>query len=69
MNINRTGNKKQGGTFKCNSTTEITPQQMRLAQNKIILMSEVVLYHEIWLITLIFFACNILYSSGVLLVR
>lgn len=29
MNINRTGSKKQGGAFKCNSTTDITPQQMR----------------------------------------
>lgn len=29
MNVNRTGNKKQGGTFKCNSMTEITPNQMR----------------------------------------
>lgn len=29
MNINRTGNKK-GGAFKCNSTEEITPNQMRL---------------------------------------
>lgn len=30
MNINRSGNKKQGGTFKCSSTEEITPNQMRL---------------------------------------
>jgi len=30
MNINRTGNKKNRGTFKCNSTAEISPQQMRL---------------------------------------
>lgn len=29
MNVTRTGNKKQGGTFKCNSTAEITPNQMR----------------------------------------
>ena len=29
MNINRTGNKKQGGTFKYNSKNEITPNQMR----------------------------------------
>ncbi|XP_020988149.1 meiosis-specific protein ASY1 isoform X2 [Arachis duranensis] len=36
MNINRTGNKKQGGTFKCNSTTEITPQQMRSSACKMI---------------------------------
>ncbi|KAK2411108.1 tyrosine decarboxylase [Trifolium repens] len=36
MNINRTGSKKQGGSFKCNSTTDITPQQMRLlSKNKI----------------------------------
>ncbi|XP_028772200.1 meiosis-specific protein ASY1 isoform X2 [Neltuma alba] len=36
MNINRTGNKKQGGTFKSNSTTEITPQQMRSSACKMI---------------------------------
>ncbi|KAI3816731.1 hypothetical protein L1987_16435 [Smallanthus sonchifolius] len=30
MNVNRIGNKKQGETFKCNSTTEITPTQMNL---------------------------------------
>ncbi|TKY47765.1 HORMA domain-containing protein 1 [Spatholobus suberectus] len=36
MNINRTGNKKQRGTFKCNSTTEITPQQMRSSACKMI---------------------------------
>ncbi|XP_027334869.1 meiosis-specific protein ASY1 [Abrus precatorius] len=36
MNINRTGNKRQGGTFKCNSTTEITPQQMRSSACKMI---------------------------------
>lgn len=29
MNVNRIGNKKQGGTFKCNSITEITPNEMR----------------------------------------
>ena len=29
MDINRTGNKKKGGTFKYNSTTEITPNQMK----------------------------------------
>lgn len=29
MNVNRIGNKKQGETFKCNSTTEITPNQMK----------------------------------------
>lgn len=34
MNINRTGNKKQGGTFKCNSTVEVTPNQMRLLQSQ-----------------------------------
>lgn len=32
MNINRSGNKKHGGTFKCNSMEEITPNQMRLSQ-------------------------------------
>ncbi|KAK2378316.1 DNA-binding HORMA family protein [Trifolium repens] len=32
MNINRTGSKKQGGSFKRNSTTGITPQQMRFDQ-------------------------------------
>ncbi|XP_021630541.1 meiosis-specific protein ASY1 isoform X3 [Manihot esculenta] len=36
MNINRTGNKKQGGTFKCNSTTEVTPNQMRSSACKMI---------------------------------
>ncbi|KAK7387582.1 hypothetical protein VNO78_28489 [Psophocarpus tetragonolobus] len=36
MNINRTGNKKNRGTFKCNSTTEITPQQMRSSACKMI---------------------------------
>ncbi|KAK4283465.1 hypothetical protein QN277_000412 [Acacia crassicarpa] len=36
MNINRTGNKKQGGTFKSNSTAEITPQQMRSSACKMI---------------------------------
>ncbi|CAL5357797.1 unnamed protein product [Camellia sinensis] len=30
MKINRTGN-KQGGTFKCNSLTEVTPNQMSFA--------------------------------------
>ncbi|CAL0303394.1 unnamed protein product [Lupinus luteus] len=35
MNINRTGNKKKG-TFKYNSTTEITPQQMRSSACKMI---------------------------------
>ncbi|XP_040374330.1 meiosis-specific protein ASY1 isoform X1 [Rosa chinensis] len=29
MNISRSGNKKHGGTFKCDSTAEITPNQMR----------------------------------------
>ncbi|KAJ8451525.1 hypothetical protein Cgig2_018159 [Carnegiea gigantea] len=29
MNINRTGNKKQGGSFKYNSDNEITPSQMK----------------------------------------
>ncbi|KAJ6428363.1 hypothetical protein OIU84_023734 [Salix udensis] len=36
MNINRSGNKKQGGTFKCNSTTEITPMQMRSSACKMV---------------------------------
>ncbi|XP_031272723.1 meiosis-specific protein ASY1-like [Pistacia vera] len=36
MNINRTGNKKKGGTFKCNSTTEITPNQMRSSACKMV---------------------------------
>ncbi|XP_004502295.1 meiosis-specific protein ASY1 [Cicer arietinum] len=36
MNINRTGSKKQGGAFKCNSTTDITPQQMRSSACKMI---------------------------------
>lgn len=29
MNIKRSGDKKQGGTFKYNSKTEVTPNQMR----------------------------------------
>ncbi|XAR48175.1 hypothetical protein NMG60_11030910 [Bertholletia excelsa] len=36
MNINRTGNKKHGGTFKCNSVTEITPNQMRSSACKMV---------------------------------
>ncbi|XP_011020729.1 PREDICTED: HORMA domain-containing protein 1-like isoform X2 [Populus euphratica] len=36
MNINRTGNKKQGGTFKYNSTNEITPNQMRSSACKMV---------------------------------
>ncbi|XP_057426693.1 meiosis-specific protein ASY1-like [Lotus japonicus] len=36
MNINRIGNKKQGGTFKHNSTADITPQQMRSSACKMI---------------------------------
>ncbi|PSR84765.1 HORMA domain-containing protein [Actinidia chinensis var. chinensis] len=36
MNINRTGNKKQGGTFKCNSKTEVTPNQMRSSACKMV---------------------------------
>ncbi|KAK1362258.1 HORMA domain-containing protein [Heracleum sosnowskyi] len=28
MNVNHIGNKRQGGTFKCNLSTEITPNQM-----------------------------------------
>ncbi|OIT05218.1 hypothetical protein A4A49_65144, partial [Nicotiana attenuata] len=35
MNINRIGTKK-GGTFKCNSTTEITPNQMRYSACKMV---------------------------------
>ncbi|WOH13692.1 hypothetical protein DCAR_0833203 [Daucus carota subsp. sativus] len=36
MNVNRIGNKKQGGTFKCNSSTEITPNQMRSSACKMV---------------------------------
>ncbi|XVE85318.1 hypothetical protein DITRI_Ditri17bG0082100 [Diplodiscus trichospermus] len=36
MNINRSGNKKHGGTFKCNSTTEVTPNQMRSSACKMV---------------------------------
>ncbi|KAA8533309.1 hypothetical protein F0562_033158 [Nyssa sinensis] len=36
MNINRTGNKKQGGTFKCNSMIEVTPNQMRSSACKMV---------------------------------
>ncbi|XP_044490651.1 meiosis-specific protein ASY1 isoform X2 [Mangifera indica] len=36
MNISRTGNKKKGGTFKCNSTSEITPNQMRSSACKMV---------------------------------
>ncbi|KAI3733349.1 hypothetical protein L6452_12792 [Arctium lappa] len=36
MNVNRIGNKKQGETFKCNSTTEITPNQMKSSACKMI---------------------------------
>ncbi|KAL2937425.1 Meiosis-specific protein ASY1 [Bienertia sinuspersici] len=36
MNFNRTGNKKQGGTFKCNSTDEVTPNQMKSSACKMI---------------------------------
>ncbi|KMT07473.1 hypothetical protein BVRB_6g150910 [Beta vulgaris subsp. vulgaris] len=36
MNFNRTGNKKQGGTFKCNSTNEVTPNQMKSSACKMI---------------------------------
>lgn len=35
MNITRTGNKKQGGTFKC-SATEVTPNQMRSSACKMV---------------------------------
>ncbi|XP_071691667.1 meiosis-specific protein ASY1-like [Rutidosis leptorrhynchoides] len=36
MNVNRIGNKKQGETFKCNSTTEITPTQMKSSACKMV---------------------------------
>ncbi|CAN1794562.1 Meiosis-specific protein ASY1 [Linum perenne] len=36
MNINRIGNKKKGGTFKCNSVTEVTPNQMRSSACKMV---------------------------------
>lgn len=36
MNVNRIGNKKQGETFKCNSTTEITPNQMKSSACKMV---------------------------------
>ncbi|XP_025012380.1 meiosis-specific protein ASY1 isoform X2 [Ricinus communis] len=36
MNINRNGSKKNGGTFNYNSTTEITPNQMRSSACKMI---------------------------------
>ncbi|CAN6676384.1 unnamed protein product [Malus baccata var. baccata] len=36
MNISRSGNKKEGGTFKCNSTAEITPNQMRSSACKMV---------------------------------
>ncbi|XVF85257.1 hypothetical protein PTKIN_Ptkin17bG0103400 [Pterospermum kingtungense] len=36
MNINRTGNKKNGGTFQCNSTAEVTPYQMRSSACKMV---------------------------------
>ncbi|KAM7250677.1 hypothetical protein ACFE04_022560 [Oxalis oulophora] len=36
MNINRTGNKKQGGTFNSSSTTQITPNQMRSSACKMV---------------------------------
>ncbi|CAN4114549.1 unnamed protein product [Withania somnifera] len=35
MNVTRIGTKK-GGTFKCNSTTEITPNQMRSSACKMV---------------------------------
>ncbi|XP_034691094.1 meiosis-specific protein ASY1-like isoform X3 [Vitis riparia] len=35
MNVNRTGTKK-GGTFKCNSATEVTPNQMRSSACKMV---------------------------------
>ncbi|KAI3696442.1 hypothetical protein L1987_79457 [Smallanthus sonchifolius] len=36
MNVNRIGNKKQGETFKCNPTTEITPTQMKSSACKMV---------------------------------
>ncbi|KAI3722927.1 hypothetical protein L2E82_34140 [Cichorium intybus] len=36
MNVNQIGNKKQGETFKCNSTTEITPNQMKSSACKMV---------------------------------
>ncbi|KAJ0717736.1 putative HORMA domain, winged helix DNA-binding domain superfamily, HORMA domain superfamily [Helianthus annuus] len=36
MNVNRIGNKKRGETFKCNSTTEITPTQMKSSACKMV---------------------------------
>ncbi|GAB2220398.1 hypothetical protein Drorol1_Dr00008048 [Drosera rotundifolia] len=36
MNISRSRNKKQGGTFKCNSTGEVTSTQMRSSACKMI---------------------------------
>ncbi|KAI3730828.1 hypothetical protein L1987_62006 [Smallanthus sonchifolius] len=36
MNVNRTGNKKRGETFKCDSTTEITPTQMKSSACKMV---------------------------------
>lgn len=29
MNFNRSGNEKKGVTFKCDSTDEVTPNQMK----------------------------------------
>ncbi|KAA3483250.1 HORMA domain-containing protein 1 [Gossypium australe] len=36
MNINRTGSKKHGRAFICNSTTEVTPNQMRSSACKMV---------------------------------
>ncbi|XP_026424971.1 meiosis-specific protein ASY1-like isoform X2 [Papaver somniferum] len=36
MNISRTGNKKQGATFKSNGNTDITPNQMRSSACKMV---------------------------------
>ncbi|KAI3928761.1 hypothetical protein MKW98_024362 [Papaver atlanticum] len=36
MNISRTGNKKQGATFKSNGNTDITPNQMRSSACKVV---------------------------------
>ncbi|KNA19113.1 hypothetical protein SOVF_064250 [Spinacia oleracea] len=36
MNFNRSGNKKKGGTFKCNSMDEVTPNQMKSSACKMI---------------------------------
>ncbi|PHT48058.1 hypothetical protein CQW23_12266 [Capsicum baccatum] len=45
MNINRIGTKK-GGTFKCNSITDITPNQMRNSACKMRTILMKLLYHD-----------------------